>query len=118
MSKKKIWKFRFLLFILLLVVFLTGAATKVSVQAAMKEVQIDIDKTSAEDFVKKVISYGKKGIKEGNTYDIQLNMKVNSYDEGLKKCLEFEKKVMKAKSNRYGLAMTIGEGYGRALDDI
>lgn len=69
-----------------------------------KKITVDIDKTSANDLVKKVHSYGKKGIKNRTTYLIKLKHKksTNMY--------KYAQKVKKAPANTYGLTMGIETG--------
>lgn len=78
-----------------------------TVQAKTKVMNFNIDKVSANDFVTKIQTQGKIAHfseNDKNQYKITLTVKAKSEKEGVKKVESFAKKVMKAKSNKYGLS--------------
>lgn len=84
-----------------------------------KDIYVNIDKISANDFVKKVYKYGKKGIKEKVIYTMLLSTNERKWgkvvsDKALKKYEKkvkaFTKKVMKASANKYGISMGLRYG--------
>ena len=84
------------------------------VEAKTKTVSYNIDKISANNFVKDVQSKGKKAVfveKDKTKYEIKLVVKATSKSDGRKKVNTFAKKVMKAKDNTYGLS------YGIKVDE-
>ena len=70
-----------------------------------KQLWIDIDKTSAEKYINLVHKYGKKGIKEKVQYYIGFKMNTKTDEKTITKLNNFDKKVMKAKNNKYGISM-------------
>ena len=91
-----------------LVVFPTNA------EAKTKNLTYNINKVSANKFCEDVYTKGAEAHfleKDKNQYKITLTVKAKSEKDGVKKVESFAKKVMKAKSNKYGLS------YGVSLKD-
>lgn len=85
-----------------------------------KKIHVNIDKVSANDTVKKIYKYGKKGIKTKVAYVIVLDTKEHNGSEFFdtkseenkynKKVKKFVKKLKKASSNKYGISMDLQSG--------
>ena len=91
-----------------LVVFPTNA------EAKTKTLTYNINKVSANKFCEDVYNKGADAHfleRDKNKYKITLTVKAKSEKDGVKKVESFAKKVMKAKSNKYGLS------YGVSLKD-
>ena len=70
-----------------------------------KQLWVDIDKITPEKYIKMVHKYGKKGIKEKVQYYIGFKMNTKTEAKTITKLNNFDKKVMKAKNNKYGISM-------------
>ena len=91
-----------------LVVFPTNA------EAKTKTLTYNINKVSANKFCEDVYNKGADAHfleRDKNKYKITITVKAKSEKDGVKKVESFAKKVMKAKSNKYGLS------YGVSLKD-
>ena len=91
-----------------LVVFPTNA------EAKTKTLTYNINKVSANKFCEDVYNKGADAHfleRDKNKYKITMTVKAKSEKDGVKKVESFAKKVMKAKSNKYGLS------YGVSLKD-
>ena len=83
-------------------------------EAKTKNLTYNINKVTADEFCKDVYTKGAEAHfleKDKNKYKITLTVKAKSEKDGVKKVESFAKKVMKAKSNKYGLS------YGVSLKD-
>lgn len=73
-----------------------------------KQLWLNIDKTSAEKYINLVHKYGKRGIKEKVNYYLGFKMNTKTDAKTITKLNKFDKKVMKAKNNKYGISMGAG----------
>ena len=70
-----------------------------------KQLWLNIDKTTPEKYINLVHKYGKKGIKEKVNYYLGFKMDTKTDAKTTTKLNKFDKKVMKAKNNKYGISM-------------
>lgn len=80
-----------------------------------KQLWVDIDKITPEKYIKMVHKYGKKGIKEKTHYFLGFKMNTKTKKETIAKLNKFQRKVMKAKNNKYSISM--GAGMDNANSD-
>ena len=95
-------------------VFGTLVVLPATVEAKTKTLTYNINKVTADEFCKDVYAKGVTAHcleKDKNKYKITITVKAKSEKDGVKKVESFAKKVMKAKSNKYGLS------YGVSLKD-
>lgn len=83
----------------------TNAHAEIKPYKKYKQLWIDLDKTTPEKYIDMVHKYGKKGIKEKVQYYIGFKVKGKTDKQVLKKVNNFDKRVMKAKNNKYGISM-------------
>lgn len=88
-------------------VFGTLVVLPTTAEAKTKTLTYNINKVSANEFCKDVYAKGVTAHcleRDKNKYKITITVKAKSEKEGVKKVESFAKKVMKAKSNKYGLS--------------
>ena len=89
----------------------TNAHAEIKPYMKYKQLWIDLDKTTPEKYIDMVHKYGKKGIKEKVQYYLGFKVKAKTDKQVIKKVNNFDKRVMKAKYNKYGISM------GASLDE-
>ena len=94
----------------------TNAQAAIKPYMKYKQLWIDLDKTTPEKYIDMVHKYGKKGIKEKVQYYLGFKVKGKTDKQVIKKVNNFDKRVMKAKNNKYGISM--GAELDRANADI
>ena len=96
---------------ILIICTVITAVPVINTQAAIKpytkhkQLWVDIDKITPEKYIDMVYKYGKKGIKEKVHYYLGLKVKGKTDKQVIKKVNDFDKRVMKAKNNKYGISM-------------
>ena len=92
-----------------------------NVQAAVKKEYlnhvyktINLEKTTPEQYVKLIETYGVKGIREKKHYIINYYVKTKNDTQAVKKINAFTQKLQKAKNNRYGISMGVQIDEGNA----
>ena len=83
----------------------TNAQAAIKPYKKYKQLWIDLDKTTPEKYIDIVHKYGKKGIKEKVLYYLGFKVKGKTDKQVIKKVNNFDKRVMKAKNNKYGISM-------------
>ena len=83
----------------------TNAHAEIKPYMKYKQLWIDLDKTTPEKYISLVHKYGKKGIKEKVQYYLGFKVKAKTDKQVIKKVNNFDKRVMKAKNNKYGISM-------------